>query len=119
MRGSRGDRRELTDAWEAGSVFPGGVSHPQNLRITWVLHRRHGPEQAKARLLDGTKRACDAHGCPEKFDPALTARWADAIAQLIERDGPTSNTDEFLAAHPALQRGDLLGKPHQQRPNRP
>ena len=28
---------ELTDAWEAGAVFPGGVSHLEHLRIAWVL----------------------------------------------------------------------------------
>jgi hypothetical protein len=78
---------ELTDAWESGSQFPGGVSHSQHLRIAWVLHRRHGPEEALRRLLTGTKRACEVHGCPEKFDAALTERWARAIAEAAERDG--------------------------------
>lgn len=105
------DDNELTDAWEAGTVFPAGISHLQHLRIGWVLHTRHGAEQAKARLLDGTKRACEVHGSPEKFDPALTGRWADAVARTIDRDGPGADADEFLARHPELMRGDLLGKP--------
>ena len=107
---------ELTDAWETGALFPGGVSHVQHLHIAWVLHQRHGPDQAKRRLIDGTKRACDVHGCPEKFDAALTERWADALATAIKHGGLKANADAFLAAHPALQRGDLLCKRHRRRP---
>lgn len=102
---------ELTDAWEAGTVFPGGVSHVQHLRIAWVLHRRHGPAEAETRLLMGTKRACEVHGCPEKFDAALTKRWARAIAEAAEADGLDATADDFIAAHPELRRGDLFGRP--------
>ncbi len=105
---------ELTDAWEAGTVFPDGVSHLQHLHIAWVLHRRHGPEEARTRLLSGKKRACEVHGCPEKFDATLTKRWARAIAQAIDRDGPYPTPDEFLGAHPELKRGDLLVGRHRQ-----
>jgi hypothetical protein len=105
---------ELTDAWEAATVFPDGISHEQHLRIAWVLHRRYGPEEATARLMRGTKRACAAHSCPEKFDAALTERWAHAIADAIERDGAETTASRFLDAHPQLQRGDLLGVPDRQ-----
>jgi len=71
---------ELADAWEAGTRFPGGISDLDHVRIAWVLHRRHDPQEATARLLRVTQQACVAHGCPEKSDPALTARWARAIA---------------------------------------
>lgn len=96
----------LTDAWESGTVFPGGVSHQEHLRIAWVLHRRHGAEEARRRLLRGTKRACEVHGCPEKFDAALTQRWARAIAEAIERDGLGRSAEHFIATHPELRRGD-------------
>lgn len=91
---------ELTDAWEAGTVFPGGVSHQQHLRIAWVLHRRHGREDARRRLVTGTKRACEAHGCPEKFDGSLTDRWAKAIAEVAERDGFGPTAAHFIGGHP-------------------
>ncbi len=107
---------ELTDAWEAGALFPGGVSHVQHFRIAWILHRRHGPDRAKGRLIDGTRRACDVHGCSEKFDAALTERWADALATEINRGGLEANADAFLAAHPELQRGDLLSDSQRRRP---
>ena len=102
---------ELTDAWEAGTVFPGGISHLQHLRIAWILHTRHGPQRARARLLKGTKRACALHGSPERFDAALTERWAQAVAEAIDRDDPNTTADEFLGAHPELLRGDHFGRP--------
>jgi hypothetical protein len=100
---------ELTDAWEAATVFPDGISHEQHLRIAWVLHRRYGGEEAGARLMSGTKRACAVHGCPEKYDAALTERWAHAIADAIERDGAEATARKFLDAHPQLLDGKLLG----------
>ena len=102
---------ELTDAWEAGAVFADGVSHWDHLRIGWVLHRRHGPDEAARRLLSGTERACELHGCPEKFDAALTARWGRAIAEAAERGGLGASPDDFFNSHPELRRGDLFGSP--------
>lgn len=100
---------ELTDAWEAGRAFPVGVSHSEHLRIAWVLHRRHGSDEACRRLLTGTRRACEVHGCAEKFDPELTKRWARAIAETAERDGLGRTAAQFVAAHPDVRRGDLFG----------
>lgn len=99
---------ELADQWEAGTRFPAGICHLEHLRIAWVLHRRHGREEALVRLLDGTRRACDVHGCPEKFDAELTRRWARAVATAIESDGGGSSASDFIAAHPELRRGDLF-----------
>lgn len=105
---------ELTDAWESGSVLGGGagVGHLEHLRVAWVLHRRHGAEGARRRLLRGTELQCRVHGCPEKFDPALTERWARAVADAAALDGLGRTADEFLDAHPELLRGDLFGRPN-------
>lgn len=104
---------ELTDAWEAGVVLHGGVGvgHLEHLRIAWVLHRRHGRDEARRRLLEGTRQACEVHGVPEKFDPALTERWASAIADASADDGLGASADAFIAAHPHLKRPDLFGRP--------
>jgi|tagenome__1003787_1003787.scaffolds.fasta_scaffold20562576_2 hypothetical protein len=64
---------QLTDAWLAGERFSGAISHEQDVRIAWVLIRRHGAE-AEQHLIAGAQRACEAHGVPEKFDEALTRR---------------------------------------------
>ena len=96
------DDEQLTDAWLAGEQFVGGIDHGQHVRIAWVLVRRYGPVEAERHLVDGTRRACDVHGVPEKFDEALTRRWARAIAELMDRDGPGDSASAFIAAHPEL-----------------
>lgn len=103
----------LTDAWEAGTVFHDGVgvNHVEHLRIAWVLHLRHGRDEARRRLLAGTEQACALHGCLEKFDPILTERWAGAIADATQRDGFGATAAEFLAAHPRFLSGELFGLP--------
>ena len=98
----------LVAAWERGEVFSGGITHEQHLRVAWVLLRRHDREEALARLLGGTERACQVHGVPDKFDAALTKRWADAVAERAERDGFGQSADDFLARHPDLRRSDLI-----------
>jgi hypothetical protein len=102
---------ELTDRWEAGIEFPGGTSHRDHVRIAWVLDRRHGPDEARRRLLSGTKRACEVHLSPENFDAALTERWARAIAGAAERDGLGRTADHFITTHPELLQGDQFGAP--------
>ena len=100
---------ELTDAWESGNELPGGVSHLQHLHIAWVLHRRYGHDEARRRLVSGTKRACEVHGCPEKFDAVITEQWARAVAEAAERDGLGPTAEHFIATHPQLRRSDLFG----------
>jgi hypothetical protein len=93
-------------------VFAGGVSHEQHLRIAWVLHRRHGATEAKARLVAGTEWGCQRHGCPEKFDAKLTEPWSDAVTEAIEKDRPAASAGAFLQEHPVLMRGSLFGQPN-------
>jgi hypothetical protein len=97
---------ELTDAWLVGEHFADGISHDQQLRIAWVLIRDHGVVEAEKQLVAGTRRACEVHGVPEKFDAALTRRWARAIAELIEQDGLGASATAFIAAHPELGHGN-------------
>ena len=65
------------------------------------------PFYAEKHLVAGTRRACDVHGVPEKFDAAMTRRWARAIAELIERDGLGASATAFIAAHPELWYEDI------------
>ncbi len=108
---------ELTEAWEAGTVFATGVTHEQHVRIAWVLHRRYRPEEAQARLVAGTRRACIVHGCPEKFDAELTRRWSEAIASAAAGD-LSRDADAFLRGHPELLRGDLFAAGRRVEPQR-
>ena len=78
--------------------------------IAWVLLRRHGAEEGGRRIVDGTRRNCEALGVAERFDEALTRRWAAAVAAAIAGD-PSVEADAFLRANPELARSDLLGAP--------
>lgn len=96
---------ELTELWEAGTVFENGIAHSDHLRIAWTLLRRCPREQAVARLQEGTKRACEAHGCPEKYSEELTARWSVTIAAALDEVPAPGSLDELLERHPELRRG--------------
>jgi riboflavin synthase len=99
----------LVAAWEAASLGR-SVSHLEHVEIAWELVRRHGAQEAERRLVEGTRRNCDAAGAPDRFDEGLTRRWAGAVAAAQERT-PAGDFAAFLAAHPELGRGDLLGRP--------
>ena len=80
------------------------------MRIAVVLVLRHGREEAEARLVDVTRRACEAAGAPERFDEPLTRRWAVAVADALTETG-ARDAGALLAARPELFRSDLLGQP--------
>jgi hypothetical protein len=103
---------ELTDRWEAQQLHGTGISHLDHVRIAWVLARRHGAGTAEEHLVEGTRKGCDHYGVPEKFDEALTRRWAAAICAALGADAGES-FDAFIARNPELQRGDLFGRPHE------
>jgi hypothetical protein len=104
---------ELTDAWEA--VLGRPITHDEHLRIAFTLIRRWGQEAGR-RLLIGTQANCEAMGAADRFDADLTARWAERIGACVEVDGERARSyDDFIARHPELRRGDLLGLPEWKR----
>jgi hypothetical protein len=106
---SRAAESALVAAWESAALGR-SVTHAEHLRIAWELLRRHGVEEGKRRIVDGTRANCESAGVPERFDRALSERWADRIADaLANRDPPTFET--FAATHPELFQSDHLGRP--------
>jgi hypothetical protein len=101
---------ELTDRWLAGSLGGAGIKHLDHVRIAWVLVRRHGREDAASELVAGTRRASTHYGVADRFDEALTRRWAEAVADAVELH-PAAAFPEFIRACPELARADLLGRP--------
>lgn len=99
---------DLADRWERQELGGSGVSHLAHVRVAWVLVGRHGAAEAEQRLVDGTRRGCDHYGCPEKFDEALTRRWARAIA--VEY-APGETFAAFLERNPELADGRRFGIP--------
>ena len=67
------------------------VTHAEHVRIPWVLISRHGRAAGSSRISDATLKNCKAMNAAERFDPELTARWAEAIASAVEADNsPTA-----------------------------
>jgi hypothetical protein len=119
----RGPVASLTDErfaerWERGEAPSAGISHEEHLRIAWVLLRRHGREAGGRRVLDGTRRACEAAGVPERFDARLTRRWTDALADALEEPPVPGSLSELLARHPELRDGRRFGRPGAAGPGR-
>ena len=99
----------MTDEWEAGALGR-SISHEEHLRITRILIRRHGREEASRRLIEGTRRICEAMAVPERFDAVLTHRWSERIADAVHRSDEDT-FESFIRLHPELLRSDLLGLP--------
>jgi hypothetical protein len=104
---------ELTDRWERQQLGGSGVSHTDHVRVAWVLHRRHGQQEAEERLVEGTRKGCDHYGVPEKFDELLTRRWAMSISYAAASGLASESFEDFVARNPELRRGDLHGMPHE------
>ena len=96
---------ELTEMWEAGTVFENGIARTDHLRIAWTLLRSHPRELAFARLQEGTKRACNVHGCPDRYSEELTKRWSVSIADAMDEVPRPSSLHQMLERHPELRRG--------------
>jgi hypothetical protein len=86
------------------------ISHEEHVRISRVLVMRHGRDEAIQRLIEGTRANCAAMGVPDRFDEALTVRWAERVADAVE-DCAGESYAEFIRAHPELGRSSLLGLP--------
>lgn len=99
---------QLAARWERGLGRP--VSHGEHVRIARVLVLRHGREEAERRLLAGTRLNCALEGVPERFDAALTSRWARAIADALDEHGPL-DVDALLEREPRLADGRAFGEP--------
>jgi hypothetical protein len=95
---------DLLSEWEHGPFRPDGFRHVEHLQVAWTL--LHIDEvNALERLQRGTRRACEVHGAPERFDAELTQHWFDALANAIRDTPGCENLERLLAAHPELRDG--------------
>lgn len=72
-----------------------------------MLLKRHGREAGEHRIVEGTRRNCEAGGVPERFDEALTRKWVEVVAAALE-EGDAETFDRFLEQHPELGRSDSI-----------
>jgi hypothetical protein len=100
---------KLADAW-LRCALGRGISHEEHVRVAFVLLRRHGRSEGARLILEGTQRNCAALDAPERYDEALTRRWASALADAVEASD-AADADTFLRSRPELGRSDLFGLP--------
>ncbi len=100
---------ELTDAWEACQLGR-AVTHAEHVRVSWVLITRHGGAAGTLQIAEDTLRNCVAMDAADRFDPALTVRWSEAIASKMESSDALS-AEQFLQQHPELLNSRLFGAP--------
>jgi tRNA pseudouridine38-40 synthase len=90
----------LADAFLAGSLDR-PIGHAEHVRLAIVVLRRLGEQDGRRRVADGLEGLCARLGVPERFDPALTERWLDALAPLAA-EPVTSSLDDLLRSRSEL-----------------
>ncbi|HEX4526501.1 MAG TPA: hypothetical protein VH108_07145 [Gaiellaceae bacterium] len=100
---------QLTDAWESLHLVR-AVTHEEHVRISWVLITRHGSTAGCSRIAAATLANCIAMDARDRFDPALTARWSQAISAAMETSDAIT-AGEFLDQHPKFLDSRLFGVP--------
>jgi len=103
------DDETLTDAWCACELGR-SISHEEHLRISFVLLRRLGADEGRRLIVERTAANCAALDATDRYDDALTRRWADALADAVG-SSDAGDAEDFLVEHPEFRRGDLFGLP--------
>jgi hypothetical protein len=81
-------------------------THRDHVRLAFAYARRGGVEAA----VQGARRIrgfAEAAGAPRKYHETMTVGWARVVAHLAVQ-WPALGFGEFVAAHPQLDRRDLL-----------
>jgi hypothetical protein len=81
-------------------------SHRDHVRLAFAYARRGGVGAA-VEGARGIRAFAEAHGAPRKYHETMTVAWARVVGTLAVAS-PESDFDAFLAAHPELQRRQLL-----------
>ena len=105
----------LVDLWESRALGR-SVSHREHLRIAWILFSRHGIEDGGRRLMAGTRDMCVALDALDRYDEDLSRRWTDLLGDAFATE-PGRDPEDFIALHPEILKGDLLGPPRWKQAN--
>ena len=89
---------ELLAAFVTGALGGADFPHERHVLVTWMLLRRHEPDEAFRRLTAGIRDIARRAGRPEAYHETITRAWFELIAGADD-----------LAAHPELFDKSLLG----------
>ena len=92
----------LLEHFEAATVPPGGLHHPEHVRVAWCYLRRLPLPAALERFSAGLRRYAEARGAPERYHETITTAYVLLIHERL--DGSRAlEWDAFARAN-----GDLL-----------
>ena len=98
---------DFVTAFLSGSLPNSQFHHRDHLRLTWVLVRLTGEEQAMKRVTSGIRYFATQHGQAEKYHETMTRFWVLLVGHMVAAQPDITTFDDFLAAFPMLLDKDL------------
>ena len=89
---------DFRDAFEVGHVIPADFNHRAHLRLAFVYLCEGAIDAAMSRMRAALQAFLKRNGVPaSKYHETLTRSWMMAVAHFMEKAGPASSFDAFLA----------------------
>ncbi len=98
---------EFVQAFLTGTLPPTQFHHRDHLRLTWVLVRLTGVEEATKRITSGIRYFATLHGQAEKYHETMTRFWVRVVGHAVAARPDITTFEDFLAAFPLLLEKDL------------
>ncbi len=98
---------EFVTAFLSGSLPNSQFHHRDHLRLTWVLIRLTGEEQAMKRVTSGIRYFATQHGHAAKYHETMTRFWVLIVGHMVAARPDITTFDDFLTAFPMLLDKDL------------
>lgn len=98
---------EFVQAFLSGDLPASRFHHRDHLRLTWLLTRRLGSEEAGCVITGGIRGFAARHGQAEKYHETLTRFWVRVVDHCALARPDLADFDAFLAAFPLLLDKDL------------
>ena len=98
---------EFVQAFLTGNLPPTQFHHRDHLRLTWVLVRLTGVEEAMKRITSGIRYFATLHGQAEKYHETMTRFWVRIVGHAVAARPDITAFEDFLAAFPLLLEKDL------------
>jgi hypothetical protein len=96
------DDEEFAQSFMDGSLAPARFRHRDHLRLTWLLIRQLGLEEAGTAVASGIQRFAAAHGHAERYHETLTQFWVRLVGHVMQAHPEIGDFEAFMAAFPHL-----------------
>lgn len=83
--------------------------HREHLRLTFILLRRYGFDEARVRISDAIRRYALHNGAPQKYHETITIAWLRIVQDAMANVPDGASFEDMLTAFPGLlNKGTLL-----------